>query len=241
MRRASVLVLSLLLAVSAQAAVVHLPIASDLVLKPGENYTATVESTEPVEIGWQTLQSKVCTTNCIEATDLTGGINYRISTPRGASMKYTPHGGKIAVEYKNVSSEPVTITVYRVKRTCEAEACKFLDNTQKTRWLVFKVDEFRSITTSTDESYSVISGATLAGRPFRVRAVWWSEQKTPFIITCAPSIKRYLDSHAAKAQYSPYIISGQAFGEGDAIVLNRIDTCAPKAPNFGVPDGNVFK
>jgi hypothetical protein len=37
------------------------------------------------------------------------------------------------------------------------------------------------------------------------------------------------------------VISGQAVGEPASIVLKSIDTCAPKAPNFGVPDTNVFK
>lgn len=36
-------------------------------------------------------------------------------------------------------------------------------------------------------------------------------------------------------------IEGQAVGEGDNIVLRSIDTCAPKAPNFGVPEKNVFR
>jgi hypothetical protein len=32
-----------------------------------------------------------------------------------------------------------------------------------------------------------------------------------------------------------------AIGAAANIVLKSIDTCAPKAPNFGVPDENVFK
>jgi hypothetical protein len=61
------------------------------------------------------------------------------------------------------------------------------------------------------------------------------------MVNCAPFVKRYLDNHTSKEQYRPYIISGQAIGEGANIVLKTIDTCAPKAPNFGVPDQNVFK
>jgi len=32
-----------------------------------------------------------------------------------------------------------------------------------------------------------------------------------------------------------------AIGEGNDIVLKSIDTCVPKAPNFGVADTNVLK
>ena len=225
----------------AYGAVVHVPIKSNVVLKPDEAYTIAIEATESTEIGWQAVQSRRCTTNCVQATDMTGGSHYTIATPLGAAMKYTPVSGKISVEYKNVSSQSVTINVYRVQRTCDAEACKFLDEGQKGRWLVYKVDEFKTIATSKDGSYSIISGVTIGGRPFSFRAVWWTDDKTALAVNCSPFVKRYLDNHTPKEQYRPYIISGQAIREGDNIVLRSIDTCAPKAPNFGVPDQNVFK
>jgi hypothetical protein len=225
----------------ALGAVVHAPLKANLVLKAGEAYTVTVETTAPTEIGWQAVQAKPCTTDCVQATELTGPTHYSFATSQGASQSYTPVSGKISVEYKNVSKEPVTIDVYRVQRTCEAEACKFLDASQKTRWLVFKVDEFKSIVNSKDGSYSVISGVTLAGRPFSFKAVWWTDDKSALLVNCTPSIERYLESHAPKEKYSPYVISGQGTGEPDNVVLKAIDTCAPKAPNFGVPEKNVFK
>src|SRR5450432_4101531 len=102
---------------------------SSVVLKPNQAHTITIEATEPVEIGWLAVQSPPCTTDCVQATDLTGG-NYTIATRLGATKKYTPAANKISIEYKNVSSAPVTIDVYRVERTCEAEACKFFDEGQ---------------------------------------------------------------------------------------------------------------
>ena len=239
--RLSILLLSLFWTGAAYAAVEHVPIKSNVKLEPGEASTITIEATQPTEIGWQAVQAKPCVTNCVQATDVTGGINYAIATRLGASMRYTPASGKITVEYKNVASEPVTINVYRVHRTCEAEACKFLNESQKGRWLVFKVDQFTSIETSKDESYSIIAGVTLTGRPFSFKAVWWTDDKRNLGVNCAPFVKRYLDTRTPKERYSPYIISGQAVGEVDTIILKSIDTCAPKAPNFGVPEGNVFK
>ena len=226
---------------AAHAAVVHVPIKSGVVLNPGEAYIATIDASEPTEIGWKAVQPTRCTTNCVQATDVTGGINYSIATPLGASMKYKPASGRISIEYKNVSEQPVTIDIYRVERTCESEACRFLTGTEKGRWLVFKVDEFKSITTSKDGSYSVISGVTTSGRPFSVKAVWWTDDKASLLVNCAPSVTKYLDSRAPKDHYRPYIISGQATGEPSDIVLRSIDTCAAKAPNFGVPEQNVFK
>jgi hypothetical protein len=239
--RFGLLALAILSAGTAQAAVTHIPIKSKLVLGPGEAYTVTIEATEPTEIGWQAVQAKRCTTNCVQATDVTGGINYSIATPLGASMKYKPASGKISIEYKNVSGEPVTVDVFRIERTCEAEACKFLGTEQNGRWLVFKVDEFKSITTSADGSYSTIAGVTTSGRAFSVKAVWWTDDKKALGVNCAPFVTRYVDNHTPKERYRPYIISGQAVGEGSDIVLRSIDACAPKAPNFGVPEKNVFK
>ena len=225
----------------AHAAVTHIPIKSGVVLKPGEAYTISLQSTKPVEIGWLAVQAQRCTMNCVEATELTGGIHYSIATPLGASKKYQPVSGKISIEYKNVSAQPVTINIYRIKRTCEAEACRFLTPNQKGNWLVFKVDEFRSIATSKDGSYSLISGVAESGKPFRFRAVWWTDEKPAFGVNCAPSVKKFLDNHTPKDQYRPYVISGQAVGEPSNIVLTSIDTCAPKAAHFGVPEKNVFQ
>src|SRR5437867_2484855 len=136
-----ILCFTILWAGSAYAAVENVPIKS-LELSPGQAEAITVEAAQPVEIGWRTTQAKECTMNCVQALDVTGGINYTIATPLGASLKYKPVAGKITVQYKNVSDQPVSINVYQVKRTCEAEACAFVDGTKEGRWLVFKVGEF---------------------------------------------------------------------------------------------------
>ena len=75
---------------------------------PNEAVTVTVEAAEQVEIGWLTLQAKRCTSNCVQATNLTSPINTSIATPIGASLKYNPVGRKITVEYKKTSTEPLT-------------------------------------------------------------------------------------------------------------------------------------
>src|SRR4051812_8321778 len=115
--------LSLLLTISAHANVTHVPIKSAVQLAPGESETVTVESNDPVEIGWEAIQKPACKTNCVEATELTGGFNNKIATNLGASAKYTPAEGKVKIEYRNVSKDPVTINVFSLKRTCEAESC----------------------------------------------------------------------------------------------------------------------
>jgi len=239
--RRSILPIVLLWSGVAHAAVVHEPLKSGVELMPNEAVTVTVAATEQVEIGWQTLQEKRCTSNCVQATNLSSPINTSIATPLGASLKYKPVNGRITVEYKNVSTEPVTIDIYRVKRTCEAEACRFFTYGDKGRWLVFKVDEFKSIKTSSDESYSVIAGVAESGRPFTVKVVWWTEDRKALGVKCAPFVQRYLDNGTPKEKYSPYVIDGHMVKETPEIVLISISSCAPKASKYGVPEENVFK
>jgi hypothetical protein len=231
----------LLLAVTASAAVRHLPIKSGVELKPGETYTAQIEASEPVELGWTVVQTKPCATNCIEATELTRNTHFGFATALGGSKEYPPVSGKIAVEYKNISQQPVTIDVFRVQRICDAESCRFFDSKKRGHPQVFKIDELKSITTSSDGSYSVISGIAMSGRPFRVRVIWWSDDSKAFYPHCAPWIKRYLDNHAPKEQYRPYVISGIEVGEGDNLILKSVDDCVPRADHFGAIEDEVFK
>jgi hypothetical protein len=225
----------------AHATVRHVPIKSGVVLRPGEICTARVDSTKQVEIGWSAVQAKKCSTNCIEATQV--GTRFGFATALGGSNKYDPIDGKVAIEYKNVSQEPVTIDVFRLIRICDSEACQFVDTTKKGHTLVFKVDQFKSITTSKDESYSVISGVTQSGRPFRFYAVWFTDDKNFMNLEkgCTTWIKRYVDNHWPKEKYSPYVIEGQNVGDENKIVLRSIDDCIGKADHFGGDEKNVFK
>jgi hypothetical protein len=234
--------LLLVLAATAPAAVRLIPIKSSILLNPGESYTAQIEASAPAEIGWTVNQAKPCTTNCIEATELTRNTHFGFATALGGSKEYPPVSGKIAVQYKNISHEPVTIDVYRIQRTCDAEACRFFDSAKKGHTQVFKIDELKSITTSSDGSYSLISGVAMSGRPFKVRIIWWSDDPKAFYPHCAPWIKRYIDNHTPKEQYRPYVISGVEVGEGDSLVLKSVDDCVSKADHFGVlSEDEVFK
>jgi hypothetical protein len=221
------------------AAVKHVPIRSGVVLKPGETYTATVESAKPVEIAWTAVQATPCTMECIQMT-LMNDHPVSFTAARGAQGNYTPTNGKLVVEYKNISQQSVTIDVYRLERTCDAEACRIFDQSKKGSWLVFKIDEFKSITTSADGSYSTISGVVESGRAFRMRAVWWTDNRGA-AFGCARWIKGYVDNHTPKEKYRPYILSGMNVGDGDSLVLKSIDDCVPSAPHFGAPEKNVFK
>lgn len=221
--------------------VVHVPIKSGLTLQPNQSYTLSIDATAPVEIAWLTSNDKPCPTDCIEVTELSRYPSTGFATSLGGGKQYVPAPGKIAVEYKNISNAAVTIDIFRVRRTCDAEACKFIPKDAKTRLLVYKIAAFKSITTSKDGSYSIISGTALSGRSFTVRAVWWTDDSKGFRFHCDNWIKRWVDSGAPVEKYRPYVLSGQAIGEGNNIVLKSIDDCVPNAPHFGVPEANVFK
>jgi len=222
-------------------AVRHVPIRSGVVLQPGQAYTAEVASAKPVEIGWTGVQAKPCTMDCVQLKLLSGDYHVPFAARFGAQGTYTPTAGRVVVEYRNISQQAVTIDVFRIERTCEAEACKLFDPNKKGSLLVFKIAEFKSITNSSDGSYSVISGVAESGRAFRVSAIWWTDQKGGFM-SCARFIKGYVDNHTPKEKYAPYILSGMNVGEGNSLVLKSIDDCVPSAPHFGVlSEKSVFK
>jgi hypothetical protein len=237
----SILCLTILCTGTAYGAVKHIPIKSGVALKPGESYTAQVDSAKPVEIEWEPVQPKKCAMDCVQMTVMSGTSRQSFLAAMGARGMYTPTDGKLVVEFKNVSQAPVTIDVFRVERTCDADACRLFDNSKKGTWLVLKIDEFKSITNSTDTSYSVISGVAESGRAFRIHVVWWTDQKGSGFMGCPRWIKGYVDNHTPKEKYRPYIISGLNVGDENNIVLKSIDTCVPSAPHFGVPEKNVFK
>jgi hypothetical protein len=213
----------------AYGAVAHVPIKNGVELKAGEAWVLNMDASGQVEIGWEAVQPKRCVSDCVRFTYLP--TNLVFAAAQGGLGRYTPVAGKVSVEYKNVGTDPVTLNIYRLRRTCDAEACQFLAKGEKGRALTFKVEEFKSITTSKDESCSVITGVTTLGRPFRVRVVWWTDDKVGRF-RCAQFIQRYLTNHTPKEQYRPYILDGEAVDEGNNIVLRRVDTCVPKAPNF---------
>jgi hypothetical protein len=239
--RASILIAFVFITGVVSAKVVQVPIKSGVALKPNQAYTITVEAAKPTEIGWIAVQAKQCSTNCVQATQLPFANYASFATSIGGSKVYIPAAGKVSIEYKNVSAEPVKVDVFRVQRTCNAEACKFLDNTAKVRSQTYKIAAFKSITTSKDESYSVIAGTAMSGRLFTVRAVWWSDNSHAIRFSCPKFIKRYLDTQTPPEKYRPYILSGEAIGEGNNIVWKFVDACVPSAPNYGVAEDHVFK
>jgi hypothetical protein len=226
---------------TAHATVRHVPIRSGVLLKPGEAYTAEVESSSPVEIGWTAVQATACTMDCIRMTLVSNPSPLPFSAALGAVGNYSPTNGRIAVEYRNVSQQPVTIDVYRIVRICDAASCRLFDSSNKGKRLVIKIDEFKSITNSADTSYSVISGVAESGRAFRIHVVWWTEEKGSGFMGCPRFIKGWVDNHTPKSQYRLYVIAGQNVGDENNIILKSLDTCVPHADHFGASEQTIFK
>lgn len=240
MRQIIVLACLLVWGISAHAAVNKIPVESGIELQAGESRTVTIASDDVLEIGWTAVQKTRCTMHCVEAVDKSGGYEYAIATDIGASMKYTPKDGKIVIEYRNKAADhAVTIDIYKTERVCDAEACAFLGRADKDgHWMVYKIGEFKSIETSKDGSYSTISGVTVAGKEFTSKFVWWSDDNNG-LFSCYKWIEKYLSEGTPISEYAPYVLAGKSL-EDDRTVMQSVDTCAPKAPNFGASEESVF-
>jgi len=100
----------------------------------------------------------------------------------------------------------------------------------KTRWLVFRIKEFKNIETSGDNTFSIIKGITISGKEFKIKATWED------LKSCPNFIESWIND--PKPDHGPYILSGSAIGE-DPIVL-RVDTCTPRGKNFKAPPENEY-
>ena len=56
--RTSILTAFVFLAAASYAAVTQFPVKSGVALKPGQSYTVTLESANPLEVGWTAVQAK---------------------------------------------------------------------------------------------------------------------------------------------------------------------------------------
>lgn len=158
-------------------------------IRPGETYTVSISSKEPLQIGWENRQEKKCEKNCVTASrkvmqELSGGI----SAQYGASAQYAPVDGVITINYKNEAEHVVIIDIYKEKQTCDSMACKLLkekglnypwDSKQVSldwkRIISARVDSYY---TSEDKSYSMIKGETVFGTKYDVILIWWLIDET---------------------------------------------------------------
>jgi hypothetical protein len=240
MRTATILTL-LLVPTLASAEITELPVHAKVELKPGESRTFTFESKEPLELGWKAIQAQPCTTDCIEVTD-TAPPHHAFATKLGGRMEYKPVAGKVTLTYANKSTQPVTITIYRVKRTCESESCAFTKGKEAGHSINIVVGRFSSISTSKDGSYSVVSGETVTGKPFTAKLLWWTDDpKSPIIINCSKTIQEYVDKQTQPEEYSPYILPGTLVGDVEDLVVTKFTGCVRKGTKYGMTESSIYK
>ena len=100
-------------------------------------------------------------------------------------------------------------------------------------WYVFKIKEIRKVTHSPDKTFSTMEAVTVKDKPFTVKLVW--TQLTSGVRT----LDAWVNTPKAKfAENVPYVIAGTVLSLKPLTISP--DTLAPKAPNFGAPEENVF-
>jgi hypothetical protein len=240
--RAALLVGLLLVPLVAKADVTEEPIHSNIDLKPGATRTFTFESAGALELGWKATQAAPCTTDCIRVTDAAPAHN-TFATKLGGAMKYEPVDGKITLTYANESKyQLVTITIYRVKRTCDAASCAFVKGKEEGRPINIVVGAFKSIATSKDGSYSEITGETATGKHFTAKLLWWTDDpNSPVIINCSKTIQQYIVKKTPPEDYSPYILPGTLVGDGSDLIVMKLTGCVAKGTNYGMSESSIYK
>jgi hypothetical protein len=239
--RAALLVGLLLIPLVAKAEVTEAPIHSNIDLKPGETRTYTFESGEALELGWKATQATPCTTDCVRVTD-SAPSHDTFATKFGGTMKYEPVEGRITLTYANESKQLVTITIYSVKRTCDAASCAFVKGKQEGPSINIVVGVFKSIATSKDGSYSEVTGETATGKHFTAKLLWWTDDpNSPIIINCSKTIQQYIVKKTPPEDYSPYILPGTLVGDVNDLVVTKLTGCVAKGTNYGMSESSIYK
>lgn len=239
--RAALLVGLLLTPLVGKAEVTEEPIHSNIDLKPGETRTYTFEAGEALELGWKATQATPCTTDCIRVTD-TAPPHNTFATKLGGIMKYEPADGKVTLTYANESKQLVTITIYSVKRTCNAASCAFVKGKEAGHSIDIVVGVFKSIATSKDGSYSEITGETVAGKHFTAKLLWWTDDpNSPIIINCSKTIQQYIIKKTPPEDYSPYILPGTLVGDVNDLVVMKLTGCVAHGTNYVMSESSIYK
>lgn len=164
-------------------------IHKNIEIRPGETYTVSISSKEPLQVGWKNRQEKKCERSCVTASiTLNHELSTSISAQLGASALYEPVGGVITINYKNEADHVVIIDIYKEKQICDSMACKLLrekglnypwdSNRVSFDWKRVISARVDSYYTSEDKSYSKVKGKTVFGTKYDVILVWWLIDET---------------------------------------------------------------
>lgn len=219
-------------------------IETGLIIQPQETKAITIPA-DPAgasEIFWQTSTGTIkgleCQSNpCIRVYDK--NIDYTTET-FNYQRKFEADEKAIIIELTNIAETPVTIQIQRTVKTCSAESCAYITSTENDDWKVLRAQKINSIRTSTDGSYSHISGTTLLGKSFDEVFVWWTVDKND-TMSCTTFIQNWIDD--PQSFPAPYILAGGILPQKDtntAHIVMKVDTCTPHGENFNADDEADF-
>ena len=236
-RKMVFLLLFLFLPVNLGAKVEDKILKDNIKIKPGATYKLTINSKSPVNLGLFVDQESGCETACITIKQPNDASSYEYTTKSNAFSEYHPQSGKIEMNYTNISEKPVVISIHQYIHHCDAEACALLmkmgikepiDFASKNgKFKRLRIASIDTIKTSTDGSWSDVSGTTLFGDPFDVTFIWWLFD--PKIeISCGKG--RYIERYKKKISEGggPVSIAGNLIYRNRPIFIN-VDTCLGRA------------
>lgn len=214
---------------------------SGVEIRPGEPVVVAIQTGQSMDIGWEVNETSPCDRTCIEAVDMHNRNKSLAASDKGAVRRYESREGKIKIEFRNTIDRPVFIDIYKVENVCdsESEACEFLKLNELGDWLVFKIEQFVSIETSKDGSYSTITANTSRGKLVFFIVVWWIDEPDEKTEECREEITGYINQGTSFVEYSPYILSGRSVSKTKSI-LAYIDTCMANGSDFNVPEKYVY-
>lgn len=237
----ALLLICLLSAFPAWAERIVTDIDAAFIIKPGETRLLEVKAQADYKnssMSWTitagTIEGKDCkTTPCIRY-EMNG---FSPQNTFNLWSEFFSADQVISMKLTNIADTDVTLKITRIKKTCTAEICDKISSDEPTDWLVFRIKEITSITTSEDKSYSHITGTTIKDKPFDALFVWWRYHSDEGFTNCHKYIPRWIENKKTP----PYILSGSILpSHTKEQLITFVDTCTPNGGKFAAPEQNDF-
>lgn len=233
--------LNILLSFSAEATLEDKVIIEGIEISPNESYQLSIKSAAPTRLGVFIDDTTPCKTDCISVLENKSSIEHK--TRNNLFSKFMPEAGVINVQFKNIIESPVKISVHQYIKKCDSEACTFLNSLGIKEPLNFgrshgvykrlRMSSISRIETSSDGSWSNVSGKTVFGNSFKVTIIWWLYDPSREI-SCGKG--KYIQSYKKKMERGdgPTLIAGKLVRR-DQLIFMDIDTCTGR--DSAVPRG----
>ena len=214
-----------------------------ITIKPKDRYVFKIPTTTKINIRWTLNDDGNCKSDCISAVQLNTENTFAATSQYGFGTHYSPIGGLVEIEYKNIANHPVKINILTYKYICDSFGCGYLKSLGIKNPIDYvsndtplfkrvRISKFTNIVTSDDKSWSRIWGVTEFGDNFKADFIWWKFDPTKET-SCGSFLKMYKEKtikNKTSVMFSGPILFNKKLD--NIPVFYRVEGCTWKPLDF---------